>query len=323
MSSADQKVSGIELLKTQTRRLSKVRRSDLNDSRSSDSVVVRDGGSIGLEDSVDLTSGASVANGDSGVDHVVLDNCGREHGTVSKREGDVERAGGDSASRGEVKGDGLALHDGTSLALAHAEGRESLDGKRRVRGRASLDERRCQGVDLVEVEGDVERLGEGRGLEGTTEECIVASLDSEDATSSGNVGRVGDEGCSTEVGAHANSLDDVRRCKESIGCKVAKVVCALSDRCDTSSLKCGGQEVNVDLLITTDLLEVLVEVGAVEARGGEVCSRELLEGLAVEGGLEVLKSQCVVEDDTVDISGTLDESRCSRGSSGQDDSAND
>jgi hypothetical protein len=320
--SADQK-SPASTTQTQTRHLSEVRRHDLDNSRSGNSVVVGDGGGVGLEDGVNLTSGTSVANGDSGIDHVVLDNSGREHGTVGEREGDVERARGDGASRGEVKGDGLTLHDGASLALAHAEGGEGLDRERRVGGGASLDEGRCQGVDLVEVEGNVEGLGERRHAKVATEEGIVAGLDGEDTASSGNVGRVGDEGGGAEVGAHTDTLNDGGGGQEGVGGKVAKVVCALSDRCNTSSLEGGGQEVDVGLLIATNLLKVLVEVGAVEAGGGEVCGRELCEGLAVEGSLEMLKSQCVVEDDTVDVSGTLDESRCSRGSSGQDDSADD
>jgi len=109
--------------------LSKVRRHDLDNSRSGNSVVVRDGGSVGLEDGVNLTSGACVANGDSGVDHVVLDNSGREHGTVGEREGDVERAGGDSASRGEVEGDRLALHDRTVWLLLTLRAGNALTGR--------------------------------------------------------------------------------------------------------------------------------------------------------------------------------------------------
>ena len=48
-------------------------------------------------------------------------------------------------------------------------------------------------------------------------------------------------------------------------------------------------------LVTTNTLDVLVE-GRVEASSGEVGLGELVKGLAVEGILEVLEGQSVVED---------------------------
>jgi hypothetical protein len=292
-------VSGIDNPLKQSTHLSEVTGHDLNNGRSSNGVVVRDGGGVGLEDGVNLSRRTGVANGDSGEDLAVLDNNSREHGAVGKREGDVERASGDGTLC-EVERDGLALHDGAGDALAHAKGRESLNRESGVGSRARLDEGRCQGVDLVEVEGDVEGLGEGRGVEGATEEGIVAGLDGEDAAGSGNVGRVGDEGGGAEVGAHTDTLNDGGGGQEGVRGEVAKVVCALGDGCDTSSLEGSGQEVDVSLLIAANLLEVLVEVGAVETSVGKVLSGELGEGLAVEVCLEVLKSQCVVQNDTVD-----------------------
>jgi hypothetical protein len=293
-------VSGIDKPLKQSTHLSEVTGHDLNNGRSSNGVVVRDGGGVGLEDGVNLSRRTGVANGDSGEDLAVLDNNSREHGAVGEREGDVEGASGDGTALCEVERDGLALHDGAGDALAHAKGRESLNRESGVGSRARLDEGRCQGVDLVEVEGDVEGLGEGRGVEGATEEGIVAGLDGEDAAGSGNVGRVGDEGGGAEVGAHTDTLNDGGGGQEGVRGEVAKVVCASLDRCDTSSLEGGGQECDVGVLIHGDLLEVLVEVGSIVTRVGEVLGGVLLEDRTVEVGLEVLKSQCVVEDDTVD-----------------------
>lgn len=127
----------------------------------------------------------------------------------------------------------------------------------------------------------------------------MAGLDGKDAASGGDIGLVGDEGGGAEVGAHTDTLNDGCGGQEGVRGKVAKVVCALGDGCDASSLEGGGQEVNVGLLIATNLLEVLVEVGAVEAGSGEVCGRELGKGFAVECCFEVLEGQGIVEDDTV------------------------
>lgn len=61
------------------------------------------------------------------------------------------------------------------------------------------------------------------------------------------------------------------------------------------TLEASGEEVNVSLLIGSDGLEVVVDDG-VEASVGEVLLAVLLEALTVEGVLEVLKSQSILED---------------------------
>lgn len=78
--------------------------------------------------------------------------------TVNRQEGGREAAEHrkEPAAAVEVEGYGRArsvrrLHD--------RERRERLDGKSRVRGRARRDERRCEGVDLVEVKRSVLRSG--------------------------------------------------------------------------------------------------------------------------------------------------------------------
>jgi hypothetical protein len=96
-------VSGINGPLKQSTHLSEVTRHDLNDGRSSNGVVIRDGGSVGLEDGVNLSRGTGVADGDSGEDLAVLDNNSREHGAIGKREGDVERASGDGTTLCEVE----------------------------------------------------------------------------------------------------------------------------------------------------------------------------------------------------------------------------
>lgn len=280
--------------------LSKVRRHDLDNSRSSNSVVVVDNSIIGSQDGKRLASRTINANGDSGVNLAVLDHSRRKHGAGSKREGNKQRASGNLHVGCKVKLDGLALHNGHLDVLANAERGEGLDGECGVGGRASLDEGGCERVDLVKVEGNVEGLGERRGVEVAADKGVVAGFDGQDGACGGEVGLVCDEGGGAEVCAHTDTLDDGCGGQEGGGCEVAKVVCASSDGCNTGSLQGGGQEVDVCLFVAANLLEVLVEVGLVEASSGKVSSRELGEGFAVEVGLEMLKSQRIVEDDSVE-----------------------
>lgn len=302
--------------------LSSHERCDLKDSGSGNSGVVGDGGVAGGEDGVDLTVGASVANGDSCVDLAVLDDSRGEHGSVSQREGDVERASRDGHASSKVELNGSTLDKRRGSVGTSGQCGESLDGKGRVGCRAGLDEGSCERVDLVEVEGDIERLRRGLESQAVADERAVTGLDGQDAASGGQVCLVGDEGSSTEVGAHTDTLEDLSSGNESGRGEVAEVVCAGVDGSDTSTLESGGQEVNMDLLITTDLLEVSVELRAVEASGSEVLLGELGDTLGVEGCLEVLESQGVVEDDTIDVSAlTLDKGRSSSGNGGQEGSA--
>lgn len=282
--------------------LSSHERCDLKDSGSGNSGVVGDGGVAGGEDGVDLTVGASVTNGDSGVDLAVLDDSRGEHGSVSQREGDVERTSRDGHASSKVELNGGTLDERRGGVGTSGQCGESLDGKGRVGCRAGLDEGSCERVYLVEVEGDIERLRRGLESQAVADERAVTGLHGQDAAGGGQVCLVGDEGSSTKVGAHTDTFEDLGSGNESGRGEVAEVVCAGIDGSYTSTLESGGQEVNMDLLITTDLLEVSVELRAVEASGSEVLLGELGDTLGVEGCLEVLESQGVVEDDTVDVS---------------------
>lgn len=317
------------------------KRHNLNNSWASNGVVIGDSSGVGGQDSERLASRAINANRDSDSDHAVLDNGGREHGASCQREGDEQRASRNLHVSGDLEGDELALHDGHGDVLGHAESGEGLDGEHRVGSRARLDEGSGKRVDLVEVEGNVERLGEGRLIDVAADEGVVAGFDGQNAAGCGEVSLVGDESGGAEVGAHTDTLDDGCGGQEGCRSEVAKVVCALFDGCDASSLQGGGQEVDVGLLIAGNHLEVLVEVGLVEACSSKVLCGEVGKCLAVEGGLEVLKGQGVVQDSTAAVSQelidifnrcflpinvralALDESRCSRSCGGQDGGADD
>ena len=78
------------------------------------------------------------------------------------------------------------------------------------------------------------------------------------------------------------------------------------------TLKSAREERDVGSLVSSNGLEVVVD-GRVEASVGKVLLAELLETLAVEGVLEVLKGQSILEDvgigdlSTLDSGGSRDE----------------
>lgn len=175
--------------------------------------------------------------------------------------GDGDEAGVDWSSVGAnelvvtgTEGDDGASNDGASGA--ESEGWEGFDWELGVGGWAADDEWSSQGVDLVEGEGDIEWLGEWELLERSTDVGAVASLNGQDGTSCGEVVLVHDAGGSTEVGGNSDTLQDGGEGNESSWGGDTEAVCAL---CNSSASEGGGQEADVGLLISCDLLEVVVE----------------------------------------------------------------
>lgn len=123
----------------------------------------------------------------------------------------------------------------------------------------------------------------------------MARLDSEDGASSGEITRVGDVGSSTEVSRDTDTLEDVGSGNERLDAGDAESVCAGSDSLSTSGLEGRGQELDVGGLVRADLLEVLVEGGIVTS-GRELGLGEVCKSLLVEGVLEVLKGERIVQD---------------------------
>jgi hypothetical protein len=88
------------------------------------------------------------------------------------------------------------------------EGWEGLEWKGGVaRGEAS-DELCGKGVDVVEVEGGVEWLREGRLLEGGADVGGMAGLDGQDGAGDREVTLVDNCSSSTKVGRNTDSLED-------------------------------------------------------------------------------------------------------------------
>jgi len=67
---------------------------------------------------------------------------------------------------------------------------------------------------------------------------------------------------------------------------------------DSSGLESGREELDVGGLMGRDLGDTVADPGFITS-SCEVFSRELLKGALVEGGLEVLEGQSVVEDISV------------------------
>lgn len=261
------------------------REGDVEDKGASDGVVVGDG---------------LVARGNNTVRAAVTGLLG-DGGLAAVDGGEVGLEAGED---GEV----LAVLDGVTGDLdgltrlggsvgCHGDG-EGSDGESRVGRRAGLDEGSGQRVGLVEVEWGVEGLAEGVTLaDGAGDPGGVAGLDSEDGAGGGQVVGVGDGSGGTEVSACADTLKELRGGSEGLGVGDTEGVGALLGGVGTEG---GGQEVDVGLLVGTNLLETVAdpvrEPSSLE--GGLVVG---LERVAVERVLEVLEGQSVVEDDHVNV----------------------
>ena len=70
--------------------------------------------------------------------------------------------------------------------------------------------------------------------------------------------------------------------------------------CDASSRKSGRENLDVNLLVTGDVHEVVVIVSSV-ASIGEILSCEAGEGALVEGILEMLERQSKLEDGGINV----------------------
>lgn len=94
------------------------------------------------------------------------------------------------------------------LRWLEGEGWEGLEWKGGIAGGEASDELCGEGVDVVEVEGGVEWLGEGRLLEGGADVGGVAGLDGQDGAGDCKVTLVDNCSSSTKVGRNTDSLED-------------------------------------------------------------------------------------------------------------------
>ena len=122
----------------------------------------------------------------------------------------------------------------------------------------------------------------------------MAGLDGDDASSSGQDGRVLDERRGAEVGGDTSGLEDAGDVDHGLGGGEAEVVLAGLD-----GLAAGGRDgsrelVHVGRLGHADLLET-GDLIRRETERLEIAVGELLEGLHVECGLEMLKRQSARE----------------------------
>ncbi len=182
--------------------------------------------------------------------------------------------------------------------LARKLGKAYLDWESWVAGWARHDKGRCQSVHLIERQGHIEWRWEWALAEGGTDVCRVAGLNSQDRAGGGQVVSAHDIGCGTQVGADTNTLEDGGSHNEALDVSDTEVVFAGGHRGCASLGETGSQEGDVGLLVRGNCLQVGVK-GCVEASAGKVGLGEVLEGFLVEGVLEVLQCQGVVEDVSV------------------------
>lgn len=206
---------------------------DLDDGWASNDVVVRWRRSAGGEDNVLL---AVLGGGWDG--HGVSVTVASEGGLDWASGGD-DIGGLSIDALGGLEGDLGALVD-WALGGGRKAG-EGLDWESWVGGWARLDEAGGEGVDLIEIERDVEWRWEwGLGWVLVAAEVgRVASLNSQDGTSVGQVLLVGNVLSSTEVGADTNTLKDGSGGKEASSILVTEVVGARSGGGNTSGCNNG------------------------------------------------------------------------------------
>jgi hypothetical protein len=90
----------------------------------------------------------------------------------------------------------------------------------------------------------------------------VESLSHEDGAGNSQVGLAGDQRGTSEVGAGANALKDRREAEETVNILVGEGVVASSVRGDASGSQGTRKKLDVLLLVVSDVLEVLVVLGA-------------------------------------------------------------
>ena len=317
---------------------------DLKDRRAEEDGRVIEGGLdiLGGDEDVGL---ALDSHGDLGGDHVVVDLALDAGDTEAVDEGDVgalgDVAGGGERDGGAGAGDhglsglgevGLAVLLVVGLPLVAAERetkatlvlvlgwgdgerREGLEGEGGVGGRARLDEGSRQGVDGGRVEGSAVGVGNGDFANGGALVRGVLGLSHQDGTGDGQVGLAGDQGSTAEVGGGADALEDRGEGDEGRDVRVREGVLALGDRGDTSGGQSSREELDVLGLIVSDVLEVVVVVGAV-ASVHEVLLGELLEGSVVELVLEVLEGESELENGGIDVGVLAGNKRSGRGQRG-------
>lgn len=215
-------------------------------------------------------------------------------------------AGGDLEGQDLTSSLGAGWGDGDGW-----ESHEALEDLERASGAswAASDEWCSQREDLVEVQGDVEWRRERRQSWGLVLAQVggVTGLHRQDRSCGSEVVGALDELGSTQVCTDTNALEDIGNSQERGHISEAEVVCALRNGSGTSGSQTSSEEVDVSLLIELDLLQVVQE-GCLESSGLEVGQGELGDGLAVEGVLQVLEGQSILEDggtEKMDISNTL------------------
>jgi len=101
---------------------------------------------------------------------------------------------------------------------------------------------------------------------GVALERSVDRLSHQDGAGDGQVVLAGDQRSGTEVGRSTNALKDRSEAQEALGVRVGERVGASLHRCHASLLQGTGKELDVVLLIVSDVLKVVVVFATVACR---------------------------------------------------------
>lgn len=122
----------------------------------------------------------------------------------------------------------------------------------------------------------------------------MSSLSSENGASNSEVSFVGDERCSSQVGADTNTFKHLGKTKETSDTAVGHRVIACRDGSGASSSQSTREERDVLCFIGRNLLNVGTDIGIV-ACAGKGSRVESGESLGVKGGFKMLQDEGKVE----------------------------
>jgi len=158
---------------------------------------------------------------------------------------------------------------------------ESLDGQGRVVFRAWDDERRSQGINLVEVKRDIKWRWERALAERVADVRGVSWLDSQNAASGGEVVLRHDISSRAQICADTDTLEDGCGREERLDARDTEVVGALFDGRCASLGDSSSQKADMGHLVCWHLHDVGAD-GGIEASSREVRRAEVVETFTIE-----------------------------------------
>jgi hypothetical protein len=177
-------------------------------------------------------------------------------------------------------------------ATGKCDGWESLDVEVAAL-RARLNERSGERENCARTKSGIEGVGNWDCARSSADECLMASLNSEDRTSSAQDSLLLDERSSAEVSRDTDGLEDAGSADHVLGSVEVEVVLAWLNWL-RSGLRDGSHKLgNMSSFSTTNSLQS-GDLCWVETERSEVRVWESCEALSIEVGFEVLEGESAV-----------------------------